>query len=222
MRKLVGGLSNIFFFIRRFQENKKICFQPKLQFWKPRGLCVCLMKELQHHPASWSNCKYWLHSWQHLCIPTVVVARASDPCNSCVPCTLPFILCNGTTTDVMALMFKPFSDYYTSICPLNLAGRNGSFSCCLLTNLPRATLQVARKVMCLWHRAKPDSVSVDLFCESYFFLFHLWLNQHSVKLWQRKRKISGSYDRSIKLVRILMWDTANIYCSKSEMDFSTG
>lgn len=51
-------------------------------------------------------------------------------------------------------------------------------------NLPRATLQVARKVMCLWHRAKPASVSVDqdffsgtfhvlksndLFCESYFF-----------------------------------------------------
>lgn len=160
------------------------------------GLCPLLLfcassevgfTELRHQPILLKI--LMLHSWQYPCIPTVVVARVSDSCNSCVPFTLAFILCNGTTTDLIALMFKPFSHYSTSIGPhLNLAGRNGSFSCCLLTNLPRATLQLARKAMCLWHRAKPASLSVDqdffpdmfhvlksndLFFESYFFLFHM-------------------------------------------------
>lgn len=100
------------------------------------------------------------------------------------PC---LILCNGTSTDLIVLMVKPFSDHSISIGPLlylNLAGRNQRFSCCLLMNLPRATLQMAKKAMCLWHRAEPANVSVDqdffsdmfhvlksndLFCESWFF-----------------------------------------------------
>lgn len=118
---------------------------------------------------------------------------------------------------------------------LNLAGRNGSFSCCLLTNLPRATLQVARKVMCLWHRAKPASVSVDrdfssdmfhmfhvlksndLFCESYiFFSVPCVIKSALCKALSEKKNLACRID-SVEPVRILMWDTANIYCSKSEL-----
>lgn len=66
--------------------------------------------------------------------------------------------------------------------------------------------------------------SNDLFCESHFFLFHVGLNQHSVNLCHVKgrEKYFACRIDSIELVRILMWDAANIYCSKSELDFSTG
>lgn len=91
--------------------------------------------------------------------------------------------------------------------------------------------------MRLLQKAKPTRLSVDqdffsnvfnflqfdgLFCDSYFFLFRVGLDQHSVKICNRKRKISGLYNGQYTCGQDSCVGYTHIYWTKSEMDFSTG
>lgn len=116
MRRLIGGLSNIFF-DRRFQENKKNCSQPKLQFWKPKGLCVHLMKDLQYHPVSfsWWTWAYVLSSCFVLPVGLGSLSSGNSPSYCKYRCCIP-----GNTPAFLQWLWPGSLTLATAVCPLPL------------------------------------------------------------------------------------------------------